>query len=341
MYQRLIRHLPEGKLADRLSRATLIFPGLLVSVVVALAATFLSEHYGGPVILFALLLGIAFNFLSVESACKPGIEFSARTVLRFGVALLGMRITVSDAISLGPTPLLLAIIGVTTTIGIGILLARLLRFDKQFGILTGGAVGICGASAALAISSVLPKRGDSSETDAVFTVVMVTTMSTVAMVVYPIIAQMLGLSDTQAGIFLGATIHDVAQVVGAGYSISTESGDAATLTKLLRVAMLVPVVLAISVMLARGTDGGGRVGLPGFLVAFVALVIINSFGLIPPFIAAMLSDLSRWALVAAIAALGMKTMLGQIFTVGPRALVLVTVETLWIAGVALAMLLLI
>ncbi|WP_280137267.1 putative sulfate exporter family transporter [Aureimonas sp. N4] len=115
----------------------------------------------------------------------------------------------------------------------------------------------------------------------------------------------------------------------------TEAGDAATLTKLLRVAMLVPVVLSISFFVSRG-QSEGRVSVPGFLLGFVALVAINSLGLVPPVVATALSDLSRWALVAAIAALGMKTMLGQIVTVGPRALILILLETIWIAALGLA-----
>ncbi len=318
-----------------MNRAALLFPGLLVSIVVALAATFLSEHYGGPVMLFALLLGIAFNFLSTEGPCKPGIDFTSRTVLRLGVALLGVRITVADALSLGPAPLLLAVVGVATTIGAGVLLARILGFPRLFGLLTGGAVGICGASAALAISSVLPKGKGAQESDTIFTVVVVTTFSTLAMVLYPILLDQGSLSHAQIGIFLGATIHDVAQAVGAGFSISTETGEAATLTKLLRVAMLVPVVLLISFFVSRGAREGGRVAVPGFLLGFVALVLVNSLGLVPATVQTALSDVSRWALVAAIAALGMKTMLGQIVTVGPRALLLILMETIWIACLGL------
>ncbi|MFC0193638.1 YeiH family protein [Aureimonas pseudogalii] len=332
--QRLVDRLPPGGRRRRAEQVLVLFPGLLVSVVVALAATFLSEHYGGPVMLFALLLGIAFNFLSSERPCKPGIEMAARTILRFGVALLGVRITVSDALMLGPAPLFLAIAGVATTIGVGLLLARLLGFPRLFGLLTGGAVGICGASAALAIASVLPRRDGVRESDVIFTVVVVTTLSTVAMVLYPILLQQTSLGDARMGIFLGATIHDVAQVVGAGFSISPETGDAATLTKLLRVAMLVPVVLLISVIVSRGRSEG-RVAVPGFLVGFVALVAVNSFGLVPAAAQTGLSDVSRWALVTAIAALGMKTMLGQVLTVGPRALLLILFETIWIAGVGL------
>lgn len=317
-----------------------VAPGVLVSGTIAMAATFLSDHYGGPVMLFALLLGIAFNFLSAEGRCQAGIGFTSRTILRAGVALLGARITAGAALALGPTPLIVAALGVVLTLLFGTLLARVMGLSRYFGVLTGGAVGICGASAALAIASILPRGGDGvSERDTIFTVLGVTTLSTIAMVAYPILATALGLDQERAGIFLGATIHDVAQVVGAGYSLSNEAGDAATLTKLLRVAMLVPVVLALGLILARGREAGTRhAPLPLFLVVFVALVIVNSLGLLPEPVRLLLVDASRWALVTAIAALGMKTRLKELAAVGPKALALLVTETVWIAILCLIVL---
>ena len=161
------------------------------------------------------------------------------------------------------------IVGVATTIVFGLLLARRLGLSPMFGVLSGGAVAICGASAALAIASVLP-RSDTRERDTILTVVSVTALSTLAMILYPVFAMSIGLDHKQAGVFIGGTIHDVAQVVGAGYTISNETGDIATYVKLLRVAMLLPAVFAISYLVARrGGDGeGARATLPMFLVGF-------------------------------------------------------------------------
>lgn len=336
----LLHRFPSGRVRALAEQIHRIGPGLLVAATIAMAATFLSDHYGGPVMLMALLLGMAFNFLSQEGSCVPGLAFASRTVLRFGVACLGARITVEEVVQLGMLPLLVTVLGVTLTMLVGVLLARRLRFTRDFGILTGGAVAICGASAALAIASVLPKGKSIDERDTIFTVIGVTTLSTVAMVVYPIIAHAVGLDDLYAGIFLGGTIHDVAQVVGAGYSISQEAGDAATLTKLMRVAMLVPVVLMITLLLVRGHEVGSRhLPLPFFLIAFIVLVAFNSLGCIPGFVTEAMAGLSRWALIAAIAALGVKTSLKSLAAVGMAALGLIVAETAFLATLGLIILL--
>jgi len=313
------------------------FPGMVVALTVAAAARFLSDHYGAPQMLFALLLGLAFHFLAEDRRCIPGIQLTASRVLRIGVALLGLRITVEQVAGLGWDLIGWVAAGVVLTIAVGWTAAKLMGQGGSFGVLTGGAVGICGASAAMAIAAVLP-RHPQHERNTIFAVIAVTTLSTIAMVVYPIVAKTLGLDDHAAGIFLGGTIHDVAQVVGAGYGISPEAGDVATVTKLFRVAMLVPVVFALSLVIGRREGGAGRraAPLPFFVVAFCLLVAANSFGLVPEAARAFLTELSRWCLVAAIAALGVKTSLKALMTVGAVPVSLMVAETLFIAAWVLA-----
>ncbi|MBL4615635.1 MAG: putative sulfate exporter family transporter [Magnetovibrio sp.] len=309
-------------------------PGLLLCLTVAAAAQFLAQHYGAPQMLFALLLGLAFHFVAEEGKCVPGVEFTAKRVLRFGVALLGMRLTINDILSLGLNTVLLIVSGVAATIVMGILFSKLLGRHQRFGTLTGGAVAICGASAALAISAVLPKT-KTSERDTIFTVIAVTALSTLAMIVYPIIVDLLGMDDRFAGIFLGGTIHDVAQVVGAGYGVSPEAGDIATITKLFRVSLLVPIVIAISVFFrTRGQVGheGGSMPLPMFVLGFCACVAINSTGYVPNGLRDFLINVSSWCLVAAIAGLGIKTSLKAMMGVGYQPLLLISLETVFIAA---------
>ena len=317
-----------------------LFPGVLACAVVAAASTFLSQHYGAPVMLFALILGMAMNFLSVDGACKPGIEFTARQVLRWGVALLGLRITVAQVAALGWHPVLLVLLSVVLTIGASMVVAKLMGFQTLFGLLSGGATAICGASAALALAAALPSH-PRKERATLFTVVGVSALSTLAMIVYPMIARAVGFDDRAAGMFLGATIHDVAQVVGAGYSMSKETGDIATVVKLMRVAMLLPVIV-FAVMCARasGKEAGDKRPplLPWFAVAFAALVAINSTGWLPKALADAGSDFSRWFLVAAIAGIGMKTQLKDLVTVGIKPVALMIGETVFLALLAIALL---
>jgi len=314
------------------------FSGLLVALTIAIAAVFLSDHYGAPTMLFALLLGIAFNFLSEHEKCAQGIDMAAKQVLRFGVALLGLRISFEALEALGLLPVILVICAVLTTILLGIVLTRLFSGKTAFGCLTGGAVAICGASAAMALSSVLP-QGKDGERDTIFTVVTVTAFSTIAMVIYPIIAGAVGLDEQQTGVFLGATIHDVAQVVGAGYGVSDYTGDVATVVKLLRVAMLLPVVLVV-MMIARAhlknaRSGEAKLPFPWFVLGFVALVGLNSTVQIPAVISSGFVDLSRWCIVMAVAALGMKTSFKALIKVGWMPLALVLGETLYLALLSL------
>jgi uncharacterized integral membrane protein (TIGR00698 family) len=314
-------------------------PGLTVAAVVAIAATFLSVHYGASAMLFALLLGMALNFLAEEGRCLPGIQMASTTVLRAGVALLGLRITIAQVEALGWHTILLVVGTVALTIAAGIAAAKVLKLGTALGTLTGGAVAICGASAALAIASILPKHKN-AERDATFTVIGVTTLSTLAMIVYPIVVASLGLDHRGAGVFLGGTIHDVAQVVGAGYTLSQETGDTATIVKLLRVAMLLPVCLVIGVALhVRGaTAAHAAPVLPWFAVAFAALVVVTSLGWIPAPAIEAGSIISRWCLVTAIAAIGMKTSLKALVEMGLRPVLLMVAETVFLAVLVLAVL---
>jgi uncharacterized integral membrane protein (TIGR00698 family) len=231
----------------------------------------------------------------------------------------------------------MVIVGIATTLMVGALLARMLGLSRGFGLLSGGSVGVCGASAALAIASVLPKTKE-SERDVILAVVVVTTLSTIAMILYPMLVTAIGLDHLRAGLFLGGTIHDVAQVVGAGYMISPQTGDVATYVKLLRVAMLLPVVLSVAFIMSRGSGAQSRakVPLPMFLLGFAALVAVNSLGFLSKPMVDGASELSRWCLVVAIAALGMKTTFKALIAAGWRPVAVMVAETLWIGGLVLA-----
>ncbi|MEO6321423.1 MAG: putative sulfate exporter family transporter [Polaromonas sp.] len=317
-----------------------------LSALIALAATAVSTLHGGPQFLYALFFGVAFHYLSQEARTRPGIEFSARGVLRLGVGLLGARITASQIAGLGWETAAIVVVAVVSTLLCGTLLGKRFGLTRAEGVLSGGAVAICGASAALAISAVLPRTKE-SDRSTLMVVVTVTVLSTIAMVVYPLIVKALGLPPELAGLFLGGTIHDVAQVVGAGFMVNPETADYATIVKLFRVSMLAVVVLIVSSVfkkqreqLSDGTHAKKQPLVPWFLWVFVALVTLNSLGGVPAIVQTGLNDLSRICLVVAISALGVKTSFKQLARAGWRPFALLLIETVWMAAFVLAVILL-
>lgn len=335
---------PDGQIRPISRWATWIaarWPGLLLCAVIAMAASLISRLHGGPQLLYALLLGVAFHFLYADPRIRPGVELATGLILRLGVALLGARITLDQIAALGWGTAGTVVACVLSTVLVGVGLARRLGLSSAQGFLSGGATAICGASAALAIAAVLP-RGREQDRFTLLVVVAVTALSTVAMLVYPLLAHALQLSPAQAGLFLGGSIHDVAQVVAAGYLLGADTGDTATLVKLFRVALLALVVVAAATAFRpaagdHGTDA--RPGLlklvPWFLWLFMLLVLLQSVHALPPAALPLFSEVSRDCLVVAIAALGIKTSFQALFQTGWRPFVLLLVETLWLAGALL------
>ena len=294
-------------------------PGIIVAILIAIAAKFLANNYQVPAMLMAILIGMSLNFLSEEGKCVKGLNFSSKNILYLGIILLGTRIDFENILSINQNVIFLVIFGVILTILFSILLLRIFGFQYRFGILIGGAIAICGASAAMAISSVLPKDDKSNER-LTFVILGVTIISTFCMIFYPIICNILNMDEKSSGIFFGATIHDVAQVVGAGFTVSDLTGETATLIKLFRVTLLFPVVLCISLMsykfkLINDVDKKTPL-VPYFIIIFICVVLINSFNLIPSNIKFLSNEFSSWFLLIAIAAVGTKTRLQNLKIIG-------------------------
>lgn len=308
------------------------FGGILLVTVIAAASSFMSEHYGAPAMLFALLIGMAFHFLSEDKTCSAGVDFSSKTLLRFGVGLLGLRLSVGDVQSVGVVSIVAVVALTLATLAFGAILSFLFGRRMAFGLLAGGSVAICGASAAMAITSVLPHRDD-REKDTLFVIIGVTALSTIAMITYPLLFKSLGLSDLESGFLIGATIHDVAQVVGAGYSVSEEAGVIATFIKMVRVALL-PVVMILVMVSFRGAQSK-RVTLPWFLIMFVALAVIVNTGVLPDALILLANVISQWCLIIAISALGIKTSLATIVRVKPSYAFILVAETVFLLVLAL------
>jgi uncharacterized integral membrane protein (TIGR00698 family) len=318
-------------------RVKALIPGLLVCFIVTLAAHFISGHYTVPVMLMALLLGMSLNFMSQDSHTNPGIQYTSQSILRLGVVLIGARIAFSDILAVGAGTIVLVVCATALVILLSVVCAKLFNLEKEQGILIGGATAICGASAALAISSVLP-NSKNLEQNTLLAVLSVTAMGTVSMIFYPVLIGILGYSDYQAGLFIGGTIHDVSQVVGAGYSISTQSGDVAILIKLMRVFLLIPVLLVFLYVFGKqaGDKTGKKLPIPIFLAGFLLLVVLNSFHVLPETLTAILQTSSKWLLVMAIAAVGMKTSPKTFVSMGWKSFMLVFLNTLFLAALYIA-----
>jgi uncharacterized integral membrane protein (TIGR00698 family) len=284
-----------------------------------------------PPLILTLVIGMALQPLSDRAVLKPGIEFAGRTLLRVGVALYGARLTFGQLVDGGALPVLIALAAVSCTIVFGAWAARLFGLSRDFGLLTGCATGVCGAAAAMAASAVLPKHAN-SDRDLAFTVMGVNFLSTVVMVIYPTLQPVLGYSLHEMGVFLGGAIHDVAQVAGAGQTLGPQILADSLITKLLRVAFLLPAVTAIAWWVAKSgqTAGEARPAPPVFLFGFLILAALNSLGLVPAEVKAAITQISSFLIVLAIAALGMKTSLLAMARIGIRPVMLLVVETIFI-----------
>ncbi|MBS0537998.1 MAG: putative sulfate exporter family transporter [Proteobacteria bacterium] len=284
-----------------------------------------------PPLIVTLVVGMMLQPLSTRDVLKPGLEFSGRTLLRTGVALYGAQLTLGQLVDGGALPIVIAIAAVSGTIVFGAVAARMMGLSRDFGFLTGCATGVCGAAAAMATSAVLP-RHPNSDRDLAFAVMGVNFISTVTMVIYPTLHQWLGYNTFEMGVFLGGSIHDVAQVAGAGETLGKDYLTIAIITKLLRVACLLPAVTVIAWWVARSGEkaGDARPTPPVFLFGFLILAAVNSLGLVPHGVQTALAQVSSFLIIAAIAALGIKTSLMALVRIGPKPVVLLLIETVFI-----------
>ena len=307
-------------------------PGVMVVGVAAGTAAWLAEHYGFPIILLGLLIGLALNFIARVEATHQGLDFASRTCLRWGIVALGFQVTLAQVLALGPWPFA-ALMGIMLlTFGAGVLGARAAGQSRYAGILAGGATAICGASAALALYSIIG-RDRLSQAQFALTLVGVSLASALAMSLYPAIAGELGLTDGQAGFLIGASVHDVAQAIGGGFTYSDAAGAEATIIKLSRVALLGPALILVSLWIGTEADGGARpvwrrVTLPWFILGFVALVAVNSMVAVPAAARAAMMTASKALLLFAVIATAMRSDLALILKLGWRAATPVLCATL-------------
>jgi uncharacterized integral membrane protein (TIGR00698 family) len=315
---------------SRYSTTLELLPGVALAGAIA-AIGYAAAPYVGrvapiPAMVITLVVGIALNPVATRALTQPGMNFCVRTVLRWAVALMGLRVGLSDIAALGFGTAALIVIGMTATIISGFVFASWGGRAPGFGALVGVGTGVCGASATLAVSTVVPDY-EGKAADIAFVVVAINAIATLTMLIYPPLCTLLGFDPQTTGVMLGGTIHDVAQVAGAGYAVSTAVGNTAVIVKLFRVFLLLPVVLGVGYYFThRGMKHGeARVPLPLFAFVFLLLCALNSaMPLVPSLLPAyqpvkhVLVEASNWGLLLAIASLGLSTSVRAIIALGWR-----------------------
>jgi len=328
-----------------------LVPGLLLTAVLAIAAmelgklTLFAEH-GMSALTLAILLGIVLGNsftprVAVVSA--SGVQFSKQNLLRLGIILYGVRLTMQQIGEVGVAGVVIDALVLCSTFGLALFLGiKVFRLERDTAILIGAGSSICGAAAVLATEPVLQARSE-QVTVAVSTVVV---FGTLAIFIYPLLFQLnlhwqvLDTTPASFGIYIGSTLHEVAQVVAAARSIGDEAANTAVIAKMVRVMMLAPFLIGLSAYIARSrrtacADAGsttGRLAVPWFAFIFIAVVAFNSVVQLPRALVTVLIDIDTFLLAMAMAALGLGTRLSAIRQAGARPLLLAALLFLWLVG---------
>jgi uncharacterized integral membrane protein (TIGR00698 family) len=316
-------------------------PGLAICAIASAAAAWLSQNYGVPVILAGLLLGLALNFAAGDARTHEGLDATSRHGLRFGIMLLGFQVTLMQIGAMGVIPFAGLALVMTASLVAALLAARATGQSAAVGLLAGGSTAICGASAALALYGVIG-RERIEQAQFTLTLVILAAASAIALTTYPALTGMLGFTEAQAGFLVGASIHDVAQAIGAGFAVSDAAGAQATVVKLTRVALLAPLVALAALWIARADPvaASGKTTrvpmLPGFILVFLGLVALNSVISLPPAVADHALTLSKTLLLLAVTATAMRTRTDLLLELGWRSVMPVLAATIASLGAALA-----
>lgn len=311
--------------------------GVLFSIVIAVAGwAVAATEWGGGIglnpLTASLILGLVLGntiHTRIPKEWKPGINFSLKQLLRWGIILYGFRITFNDILNVGWKGLLADLIVLTTTFLLGYVLGRkVLKMDRDLTILTASGSSICGAAAVLATEGTLQSEAYKS-TVAVATVV---TFGTIGMFAMPAIYALQTFIPADFGIYIGSTIHEVAQVVAAGAAISPEVADTAVIVKLTRVMLLAPFLLILSFLLARGQSDGAKrkITIPYFAIGFVVASFINTLDFIPASAKDGILNLDTLLLATAMGALGLETSIGKLLQTGSKPFILALILFAWL-----------
>lgn len=332
-----------------------ISPGVLLSGILGFSAIYLAElpwfaRHGLSALTIAMVLGLLIGNTVLRSATAmtaPGLSFTKQHILRTGIVLYGLRLTFQDIAHLGWGGIALDALVLTSTFGITCLLGHhWFKLDKRTTLLIGAGSSICGAAAVLATAPVV--KGRSQDVSVAISTVVV--FGTAGMFLYPSIYQWNLLHhwfDIDAhtfGVYIGATVHEVAQVVVAGSGVSPEATTTAVVAKMVRVMMLAPFLLALTFWIARSKsfvnsskEGSSNITIPWFSIGFVLVAGVNSLNILPADLIATGTRVDNVLLAAAMAALGMTTNWHAVRAAGIKPLLLAAIAFAWLLGAGFAL----
>jgi uncharacterized integral membrane protein (TIGR00698 family) len=320
-----------------------ILPGLALTAGIAAMAFALRQlpyvSVLSPIIL-SIAIGMIFhNFIGTPAFARPGVAFSMRRILRFAIVLLGLQLTASQLVEVGARGIAIIALTLIATFLFTVQLGRLIGVDRKLSELIAAGTSICGASAVIATNTVTRAPDE----DVAYAVACVTIFGSIAMFVFPLFPGLLHLDPHAFGLWSGASIHEIAQVVAAAFQDGRDAGEFGTIAKLARVTMLAPVVMSLGFLATRQArrigDGqpSARVPLPWFVLGFIALVGVNSMISIPAEARSVMIALTTFLLSMALAAMGLETDLRKLCARGMRPLLLGAGAFLFISCFSLAL----
>lgn len=317
----------------------LLIPGVVVSLVGAGVAFGISQLVPGlSTMLVAILLGVLWcNLAPVPAALKPGTAFSARHILRAGIILLGLKLSLGAIAELGVGVIILVVAAVGITFGVTILVGRWLKIPTPLTLLVASGFSICGAAAVAGAEGVLKAKKE----HVAAAIGLVVLFGTLMIPTIPFLASLVGLDPEASGLWAGASAHEVAQAVAAGGIIGGGALAVAVTVKLARVLMLAPVMAGLAWWVRRQAAAEGSDGVrptlppivPGFVLGFLAMVLLRTFGLVPEALLGPAEIVQSLLLTAAMFALGLGVHLRTLAQVGPRPVLLGVVSTAVILGI--------
>jgi uncharacterized integral membrane protein (TIGR00698 family) len=310
-------------------------PGMALAAAIATLAFSLRYIHGmavfSPMIL-AILIGMAFhNLVGTPSVARPGIVFSLKRLLRAAIVLLGFQLTANQIASVGPRGLLIVAVSLTATFFFTVWTGRALGVGRKLTELIAAGTSICGASAVIATNTVT----DAHDEDVAYAIACVTIFGSVAMFAYPLLPGPLHLDSQAYGLWSGASIHEIAQVVAASFQNGQRAGEVGTMVKLSRVMLLAPVVFALNMKsrFSASTASGKAVKppVPWFVLGFIAIVGLNSIIDVPVEARNTIATLTTFLLSVALAAMGLETDVAKLYAKGIRPAILGALAFLFIA----------